>query len=114
MICSNNLRLNSLIACFVVLYAVSLSQDLSPLLLEYPRFVAGHFSNLPKMAANLALLLFPKKIHTIFVLSFDMKICSMTNTFNFSDLKKHIGIKITVYWYFERALNSFQVGFQLD
>lgn len=64
-ICSNNFRtFNSLIACFVVLDAVSLSLDLLPLLLEYLRSVAEHFSNFPKTAANL----FPKKVN-IFLLS---------------------------------------------
>lgn len=82
MICSNYLRFYSLIACFVVLDAVSQSQDLTPLLLEYPHFVAKHLSD---MTANLSLLLFPEKINIIVVLSFDMKICSLTNGLNLSD-----------------------------
>lgn len=82
MICSNNLMFYSLIACFVVLDAVSQSQDLTPLLLEYPHFVAKHLSD---MTANLSLLLFPEKINIIVVLSFDMKICSLTNGLNLSD-----------------------------
>lgn len=100
MICLNNLRLYSLIACFVVLDAVSQSQDLSSLLLEYPHFVAKHLSG---MTANLSLLLFPEKKNIIFVLSFDMKICSLTNGLNSSDWKTHWNF--TVY---------FQPRFQLN
>lgn len=100
MICLNNLRMYSLIACFVVLDAVSQSQDLSSLLLEYPHFVAKHLSG---MTANLSLLLFPEKKNIIFVLSFDMKICSLTNGLNSSDWKTHWNF--TVY---------FQPRFQLN
>lgn len=92
MICLNNLRLYSLIACFVVLDAVSQSQDLSSLLLEYPHFVAKHLSGMP---ANLSLLLFPekKKYHICTVFWYEnmlidkrIKFIRLKNTLEFHSL----------------------------
>lgn len=91
MICLNNLRLYSLIACFVVLDAVSQSQDLSSLLLEYPHFVAKHLSG---MTANLSLLLFPeKKYHICTVFWYEnmlidkrIKFIRLKNTLEFHSL----------------------------
>lgn len=99
MICLNKLRLYSLIACFVVLDAVSQSQDLSFYSLNIPTLLLSIYQEWQQICLYFCSL--KKKI--IFVLSFDMKICSLTNGLNSSNWKTHWNF--TVY---------FQPRFQLN